>query len=301
MPQATVDLTLDSYIASRSSTIDAKLSELMALPSSSPHQLLFESARYSVLTPGKRLRPLLVLATVEAFGEPFESALVPACAIEILHTYSLIHDDLPCMDDDDMRRGKPTVHKLYGEGHAVLTGDFLLTFAFELLAQAPHLSDKQKIAMISILSQRAGANGMVGGQAVDLLSEGKKISWQTLEFIHLNKTGALISACLEFGAILANASSNQQKILASIGNKIGLAFQIIDDILEATSTQETLGKPVSSDMLNEKSTSISVLGIEKAKGLASSLLELSQKEYQSLSLSSPILGELLEKLVKRSS
>jgi geranylgeranyl diphosphate synthase type II len=290
---------ISSYISSRCQTIEKTLDELIESKDGQLHSTLFEAARYSLLSKAKRLRPLLTLATAESFECDFNKALHPACAIEILHTYSLIHDDLPCMDDDDLRRGRPTLHKVYGEGHAVLTGDFLLTFAFDVLANSPDLSSDQKIELIKTLSQKAGAHGMIGGQTVDLLHENKLANWQTLEFIHANKTAALIAASLDFGAIIAGAPLQDRIELRHIGHEIGLSYQIIDDILDVTAKQEDLGKTVHSDISNNKSTAITVLGIDQAQLLANELLNSVQQRCKKLSVRAPLLEEMLQKLIHR--
>jgi geranylgeranyl diphosphate synthase, type II len=202
---------------------------------------LFQAARYMLVPGGKRLRPLLMLMTSEIFGSHFvRKAMIPACALEMVHTYSLIHDDLPCMDDDDWRRGRPTLHKIYGEGHAVLTGDFLLTYAFELLSDAPNLSDAQKISLVRLLSKRAGGFGMIGGQANDLYAQSCTISWEQLLSIHCAKTGALFVASIEAGAIVGEASPDELTILSQVGKELGLAYQIIDDLLDAEQEKDLM-------------------------------------------------------------
>jgi geranylgeranyl diphosphate synthase, type II len=239
--------------------IEKTLLEQISLLKDKNHPLLLEAASYSLLGSGKRLRPLLTLITTESLGGDIEKALVPACAIEMIHTYSLIHDDLPCMDDDDMRRGRPTLHKVYPEGQAVLTGDLLLTFAFELLASHTKIEPKQSLQLITVLSQRAGGLGMILGQSLDLSSEGTTLSWPTLEEIHQRKTADLLSACLEFGGICAKASTSVCKTLANIGQNIGLSYQIVDDILDVEGDPLLLGSSLFSDVLNKKSTSVTLL------------------------------------------
>lgn len=204
--------------------IEDKLSELIP-----PQTSLHEAARYSLLAPSKRLRPLFALITATTLGATQEEALVPACTLELIHTYSLIHDDLPSMDNDDFRRGKPSLHRAYTEGHAVLTGDYLLTFAFQLLSECS-LSSEQKVALIRCLSIRAGDLGMIGGQVLDIASKGREIDAERLHYIHLGKTAALITASLEMGGIIANASTETMKLLNLAGKNIGLAFQIVDDL-----------------------------------------------------------------------
>jgi geranylgeranyl diphosphate synthase type II len=226
---------------------------------------LFQAARYSLLAEGKRLRPQLVLISAKAFGADVQAALDPACAIEMIHTYSLIHDDLPCMDDDDLRRGLPSLHKVYGEGMALLAGDYLLTYAFEVLAQAQFLSAEQKIELIQTLSQAAGAKGMIGGQAIDLASEGKRIDEAVLETMHIGKTAALLTACLEFGAILGRADKETKQQLRYIGRDIGLAYQILDDILDETGTTQELGKKAGADAIKNKPNAVSIYGLQGAQ------------------------------------
>ena len=288
------------YLQEIKNAVEAKLSALVPQKDGAPHSSLYEAARYSLLGGGKRLRPILTIATAQALGASIDTALQPACALEIIHTYSLIHDDLPCMDDDDLRRGKPTLHKVYSQGHAVLTGDFLLTLAFEVIATAPDLSCEIKVELIRILSQSAGADGMVGGQAVDLLYEGEDCDLKTLSFIHQSKTAALIAAAIEFGAVIAGASLEQRERLKSIGYKAGLSFQIVDDILDVTGDEKELGKPLLSDIHNQKSTSVSLLGLEKAQALAEELMLSVEKEYSALQISSDHLSHILLSLTRRS-
>ena len=249
------------------SLIDERLSQLIP-EKDSPQSLLYEAARYSLLLPGKRLRPLLLLKVLEDYGTPIEKGLDAAAAIEMIHTYSLIHDDLPCMDDDDLRRGKPSLHKVYGEGQAVLAGDFLLTYAFEILAKGSFPRE-----IITIIAKAAGGEGMIGGQVVDLLSEETKPDWDTLLFMYLGKTAALFSAALECGAVISGASYSEQTAFRNAGKYFGIAFQIHDDILDVTSDEKTLGKPIFSDAKNKKSTCLSLFGLEKAKDISSSFLE----------------------------
>ncbi len=206
--------------------IDDALKEL--IPAGSPyHKSLFEGAGYALLAPGKRIRPLLVLQTAEMLEKgSCERALRPACALEMVHCYSLIHDDLPCMDDDDFRRGRPTLHKAYTEAHAVLVGDYLLTSAFEVLADAPGLSAEQKIALVQALSQNAGGNGMIGGQVMDI--EGS----DEVAELHRKKTAALFQCALEFGGIVTHATPEVQQKLSQFGKQFGELFQLVDDILD---------------------------------------------------------------------
>lgn len=260
-------MALANIASTLRSLINERLDQLVPLKEG-PHSLLFEAARYSLLLPGKRLRPLLLLSVLETHHIPIEAGLDAACALEMIHTYSLIHDDLPCMDNDDLRRGSPTLHKIYGEGQAVLAGDFLLTHAFQILAQSA-LPPK----VIAIIAEAAGGDGMIGGQVVDLLTEGKEVNWDTLLFMYLGKTAALFSAALEAGAVIADLPYSEQMALRNGGKYFGIAYQITDDILDVTSDEKSLGKPIGSDKKNHKSNCLSLFGLEKAQELASNFRE----------------------------
>lgn len=259
--------------------IEDELNRLLTFPDS-PQNRLFEAARYMTLSGGKRLRPLLALATVSACNGPLDLALAPACALEMIHTYSLIHDDLPCMDDDDFRRGLPTLHKKYDEATAVLTGDFLLTYAFEVLSQAPGLSSEQKLRMIQTLAIRSGGNGMIAGQILDIESL-PEMTLDKLKVVHQKKTADLLIAALEIGGIISNASSEHLDDLRAFGSEIGLAFQIIDDVIDLTSSFEKHGRAYSSDELNGKTTYVSCLGLDGAKDAAQTLLKSSLNRLES--------------------
>jgi len=273
--------------------IEKRLSELVPQTG----ETIFEAARYSLLSPGKRLRPLLTLAAAEDFGGDRFIALDPACALEMVHAYSLIHDDLPCMDDDDLRRGKPTLHKVYGEGMALLAGDYLLTRSFEVIADAEGLRSDQKIEMIKVLSQRAGAPGMIGGQAIDIASEGKEIDEGTLLAMHYGKTAALLTACLEVGCLAAGGERSGQ--LQSIGLELGLAYQFQDDLLNAMSTTAVLGKKVGTDAAKGKPTAVALFGIEatqrKLKDLEQSLFQ----KIEQLPGKGIHLAPLIQKILQR--
>lgn len=286
------------YLQNQNQLIEEELNRLVPFHHG-PYQQLFESARYSLLGGGKRLRPIITLATTTTLeGDP-QLALSPACALELIHTYSLIHDDLPCMDDDDYRRGKLTVHKKYSEGHAVLTGDFLLTYAFEILATNPKLTNDQKVKLISILAKRSGSHGMIGGQVMDVAAEGKSINLETLALIHHNKTGALITASVEFGGIIANASETHMDYLRQFGENIGLAFQIVDDILDVTSSQNKHGRSIASDILNEKCTYVSLLGVDRSKAYAQECYEKALRALKQLPYSSSLLINLADFIISR--
>ena len=229
--------------------------------------VLKDAMDYSLQAGGKRIRPMLVFSVIDAFGKATEIGLPVACSIEMIHTYSLIHDDLPSMDDDDLRRGKPTNHIVFGQANAILAGDALLTLSFNVLADInhPNVSPEQKLAIISEIAKCAGAEGMVGGQTADMSSEEKEISLAELEYIHEHKTGKLLSASVLTGAILAGANQEQMSALSKFSRHLGLAFQIRDDILDVEGNEELIGKPVGSDSVNNKSTYPTLLTLEGAK------------------------------------
>lgn len=280
--------------------IEKRLDQLIAENPSLPYAHLFSAARYSLLSSAKRIRPLLLFATLETFGVPVEIGVDPACAIEMVHTYSLIHDDLPCMDNDDYRRGKPTLHKVFPESHALLTGDFLLTHAFEILCRTSDLTDGQKVALVQTLSKYAGSHGMIGGQVIDLFSENKTIDWQTLELMHYCKTACLIIASLDCGAIIANTSAEDRSILQSVGKKMGIAFQIVDDLLDVTGSFSEMGKLTGSDEHKKKATAVSILGIQASQDRAEELYTQAEQELSTLSRPSPLLSSLFQLLIRRS-
>lgn len=247
---------------------------------------LREAVAYSLLAGGKRLRPILLLATCEALGGEEEAALPFACALEMIHTYSLIHDDLPDMDDDDYRRGRLTNHKVFGSALAILAGDALLTEAFGLLAraaQAANLPDGIGLTIISEAAVRAGAIGMVGGQVEDIQAEGRKISLEELESIHRRKTGDLITFAVRTGARVAGATSEQLESLTAFADRIGLAFQVQDDVLNVTGDDETLGKPVGSDAEKEKATFPALLGLDASRERVYQLVSEAKERISGLS------------------
>ena len=236
--------------------------------------VLRESMRYSLLAGGKRIRPILCLASCTLAGGDPKMAIPTAVAIEMIHTMSLIHDDLPAMDNDDLRRGRATNHKVYGDAIAILAGDALLTRAFEMVAlRSPGVESERLIKVVGELSLVAGAPGLVGGQVVDLECEGKEVDLETLEYIHLHKTGALLKACVRTGAMIAGADDKLLECLTTYAEGIGLAFQIIDDILDLTSNSETLGKTAGKDLLADKTTYPKLLGMEESKLRALKLVE----------------------------
>lgn len=291
-------MDISHYLSEKSKIIQEKLCQLVAVEDD-PEKSLYHAAQYSLMAGGKRLRPILAIATAEAFGCGNEKIINAACALELVHTYSLIHDDLPCMDDDDLRRGKPTLHKVYPEAHAILAGDYLLTFSFEVIATDKLLSDAQKVQLITILSKCAGGKGMIGGQVMDIEAEGKKLNIQHLQRIHESKTGAMISASITFGGIIAGIHGANLESLKKYGQEIGLAFQIIDDILDVTQSEEILGKTAGSDIANEKSTYVSLMGIEQAHATAHSLIQSSEKILERLPMENNVLHDLSQYIVSR--
>lgn len=262
-------------------------------------EIIYEAMRYSVFAGGKRLRPMLLLAACETVGGNIEKALPFACAMEMIHTYSLIHDDLPAMDNDDFRRGKKTCHKMFDEGIAILAGDCLLNYAFEIMFNAvAEGGNKNCIEAAKIISEFSGTKGMLVGQVVDVISEDKPVDEKTLMYIHNNKTGGLIKAALMAGALVGGANEQQVKIFEKIGYNMGIAFQIKDDILDVTSTTDVLGKPVFSDEKNNKTTYVTMFGLEKAQA---DYLALSEKTIEEINRfeNCDFLREYAEKLVSR--
>ncbi|MGL5872724.1 MAG: geranylgeranyl diphosphate synthase CrtE [Xenococcaceae cyanobacterium] len=267
---------LKTYLKQRKVIVEEALDR--SLPVIRPEKV-YESMRYSLLAGGKRLRPILCLATCELTGGTIEMAMPTACAVEMIHTMSLIHDDLPAMDNDDYRRGKLTNHKVFGEDVAILAGDALLTYAFEYVAtQTKNVPAQRLIQVIARLAKTVGAAGLVGGQIVDLESEGKTdVDEETLTFIHSHKTGALLESSVVTGAILAGAEAEEIEKLSRYACNIGLAFQIIDDILDITATQEELGKTAGKDLQAQKATYPSLWGLEKSKLKAQQLIDAAQE------------------------
>lgn len=289
---------LAAYFAARSAEVEKQL-DLLVPPSHSPHKQLFAAARYSLLNGGKRIRPILVLAVCEMLQDSYLNALRPAAAIEMIHTYSLIHDDLPCMDNDDFRRGKPTLHKAFSESHALLAGDFLLTHAFFVLANDPDLDAELKVKLIGLLSDSAGGNGMIGGQLQDIEAGTHAMTKETLDGLHRAKTGALIEASVGFGALLGRASDEEYNLLQRWARAIGLAFQIVDDIIDVTASEEKHGKKTASDAINGKQTYATLLGIETAQAEAQRLHEEANQLLKQLPYDTEILQSIAAYLVNR--
>ncbi len=265
---------------------------------------IFDAMNYNILAGGKRLRPVLMKETFDLFGGNDKSIEYFMAAIEMIHTYSLVHDDLPAMDNDLLRRGKPTCHAVYGEAMAILTGDALLNYAFETAIKSfeeERISPNKIAKALQILSKKAGVFGMIGGQVVDVESEKKQleITEEKIDFIYELKTGALIEASMEIGAVLAGASEEEVRIMEEVASKIGMAFQIQDDILDIEGDEATLGKPIGSDEKNEKSTYVTFAGIEKSKEEVKNLTEQAIEKLNCLSYKNQFLNELLNYLVYR--
>ncbi len=245
--------------------VEAQLAEHM--DSIWPYGHLAEAMAYSLLGGGKRIRAILTLAAYRFCGGTDDKALQPACALEMIHAYSLIHDDLPAMDDDDLRRGKPSCHKVYGEAVAILAGDALLTEAFSLLAAAPGLSDATRVEGVALVSKAAGSAGMVGGQVLDMEKGALLQTVQAVQMMESLKTGALFVAALDLGALVAGADADRRALLRSFGEKLGLVFQLRDDILDHIGTEEELGKPLFSDLKGEKMSLVAMLGLQGAEDM----------------------------------
>jgi geranylgeranyl diphosphate synthase type II len=293
-------MKLPSFFEEDLQAVDAALQKLLpseATPPSSIHKAM----RYSVFAGGKRVRPILCLESARIFTGDVSAAMYPGCAIEFIHTYSLIHDDLPALDNDDLRRGKPTCHKQFGEAAAILAGDALLTLAFETVAAAP-VDAERRVRMVAEISTSAGTvNGMVGGQVADIEAEGKTTSPAMLEYIHRSKTAALIRASITAGAICAGATDQDVTRLRSFGETIGWAFQVTDDILDVEESSAALGKTAGKDIAQQKATYPSVFGLERSHKIAKELSEKAIAELAFYGERASRLREIAEFLVYRRS
>ncbi len=287
-------------IAERAKQIDEIIMPMMP-DIVGPQKTIYEVMEYSMSAGGKRIRPLLMLETYKMFGGTSKVVEPFMAAIEMIHTYSLIHDDLPCMDDDEYRRGKKTAHVVYGEAMALLAGDALLNFAYETAASAfsyvDHMADAARA--LRYLGQKAGVYGMIGGQVVDVEMEGKEIDLETLTFIHQKKTSALIEASMMIGAALAGAGNGEVQMMKRIARKIGIAFQIQDDILDVIGDQDKLGKPIGSDEKNEKTTYVSLVGLEQAKEDVKKLCEDAKAQLNLFIGEDYFLMDLIDFLIDR--
>lgn len=259
--------------------------------------------RYVLFAGGKRIRPLFTVAVGDVFNAPQSLALPIACAIEMIHTYSLVHDDLPSMDNDDLRRGRPTCHKVFGEAMAILTGDALLTLAFETLSSLPSTAQNASnlLEITSEIARSAGTmNGMVGGQVLDLLNQGRSVSREQLEVIHRSKTGALLRASILGGAMAGDPRPNEMQSLKRYAEDVGLAFQIVDDLLDVTSTTENLGKTAGKDESVAKATYPSILGMDQSRQLVNELLKDALEQVKKIDRPAEILADLAEHVTQRS-
>lgn len=293
------------YLKERRAFVDAGLRQMLPSAGVRP-KVLHQAMRYSVFAGGKRLRPILCLAAAEACSSgdskiAFKKALPAACALECLHTYSLIHDDLPAMDNDDWRRGKPTAHKAFGEGTAILAGDALLTMSFELLSNVMPTSRYSMASFLKEMTQAAGSKELIGGQAADLEAEGKKIKLADVQFIHERKTAAMIALALRLGAMTANASPKKLQALTQFGKTLGLAFQIVDDILDVTQSQEQLGKSAKKDLSAQKATYPAVIGLAASEKKAASLTAAADEALRPLGSKGDRLQQIAKYLLKRTS
>jgi geranylgeranyl diphosphate synthase type II len=261
--------------------------------------VLFQAMNYSLLGGGKRLRPVLCLAAARAFGVPEENVMPAAAAVELIHCYSLIHDDLPAMDNDDLRRGKPTNHKVFGEAMALLAGDALLTYAFEQLSQPLGIPAERQLRMVHILAHAAGCYGMVGGQAEDILQTGGQGDEETLAFIHLHKTAKLITAAVEMGGLFADVGETELTALRQYGTELGMAFQMMDDVLDVTATTAELGKPAGSDERLDKLTYPRLFGIDETRRRAEAAVQRAIASLEEAGIGSDVLVGLAAYVVER--
>ena len=292
-------MDIKAEIKERMEEVDRHLDRLLPKETEYP-DIIFKAMRYSVFAGGKRLRPILVLETCKMLGGDVEEAMDYACALEMIHTYSLIHDDLPALDNDNFRRGRLTNHRAFGENIAILAGDALLSHAFEVMANAAVKKNSLRgMKAMQAIAHGAGVFGMVAGQVVDVINDGKKVDEATLDFIHKKKTAAMIEGAFLAGAHLGGADEGALEILQSAAEKIGLAFQIQDDILDVTGTMEELGKPIHSDERNEKNTYVSLYGIEASEAAVQRLSEEAVALLEQFGARSAFLVALTNTLIKR--
>jgi geranylgeranyl diphosphate synthase type II len=273
-------VNLKKYLRTRQKVIDRALDRYLPKTSTKP-VTLHKAMRYSLFAGGKRLRPILCLAATEACGGNLDAALPLACAVECIHTYSLVHDDLPSMDNDDFRRGRPTCHKVFGEGIAVLAGDALLTIAFEIVSNAKPAPRYDISILLREIAVAAGSQKLIAGQVADLEAEGKRVKRDQLRFIHENKTAAMLKSSVRLGAMSANADARKLSAITQFGERLGLAFQVIDDILDVTQTSEILGKSAGKDIAAKKATYPAVIGLEKSRAEAR---RLTRQAHEALSV-----------------
>jgi geranylgeranyl diphosphate synthase type II len=294
-------MNIKAYLAGKKAVVDKALDKLVPPAKMFPPSV-HEAMRYSLFAGGKRVRPILAIAAAEALGAKTSGLLPLAGSLELIHTYSLIHDDLPAMDDDDLRRGRPTCHKVYGEAIAILAGDGLLNMAFEALSDprgTKAVSATRLLSIIREIGAASGVHGMIGGQVVDMESEGREIDSPTLEYIHTHKTGALIRASVRVGALYAKASEKRLKALTRYGEQIGLAFQIADDILDITGKQDELGKDAGSDLKKDKKTFPGFYGLEGSRLRANEVADKAVHFLRDFDRKADPLRELAKYIVNR--
>ena len=291
-------MDLKRYLVARQKEVDRALDRFLPAASVAP-ATLHKAMRYSLFAGGKRLRPILCLAAAEACGGRISAALAPACAVECIHTYSLIHDDLPSMDNDDLRRGRATCHKVFGEGIAILAGDALLTIAFEIATQASETRRYRLREMLREIATAAGSQKLIAGQVADLEAEGRRINRAQLRYIHENKTAALLTASVRLGAMAANASAKELAAITAFGRALGLAFQVIDDILDVTQTSAKLGKSAGKDVAAQKATYPAVIGLEKSRAEANRLTRRADAALVNFGRSADRLREIAKHLLAR--
>lgn len=294
-------MDLKAYLAERQALVDQALDRYLP-KEEGPAREVMKAMRYSLFAGGKRVRPILCLAACETMGGDKEKALPTACALECIHTYSLIHDDLPAMDDDHYRRGVPTCHKVFGEAMAILAGDGLLTFAFQLLTDRSYNAGTQKQDMleaIQVIARAAGVYGMVGGQVVDVASEGKDVDGETLLYIHTHKTAALIAGSVRAGALITGGRRSKIEALARYGDSLGLAFQVIDDVLDIEGDAREMGKATGADLRKKKVTYPSLYGLAESKALARGLIQEAVDNLHGFSSEAGPLRAIAEYIVNR--
>jgi geranylgeranyl diphosphate synthase, type II len=291
-------MNLKAYLLSRQKMIDRALDRYLPKETTRP-ATIHKAMRYSLFAGGKRLRPILTLAAAEACGGRVEHALPLACAMECIHTYSLVHDDLPSMDNDDFRRGRPTCHKVFGDGIAVLAGDALLTVAFEIVSHAKPSRRYDMSTLLREVAIAAGSRKLIAGQVADLEAEGKKTTRDDLRYIHENKTSAILTASVCLGAMSANAPSKELAAITKFGRSLGLAFQVIDDILDVTQTSEKLGKSAGKDIAAQKATYPSLIGVEKSRAEARRLTRNAHNALSVFGQDAEVLHQLGNYLLER--
>jgi len=292
-------MDIKNYLADTRKLVDLTLEKLLPPEDETP-SVIHKAMRHSIFAGGKRLRPILVFASGECFGGDRETLLHLGAAIEMMHTYSLVHDDLPALDNDDLRRGVPTCHKVFGEAMAILAGDALMTRCYQALTELPGVTDAVRVHIIGELSYATGTvRGMIGGQVADIESEGKPVDALTLEYIHHSKTGALLSACIRAGAIAAGSSDADLETMTRFGAKLGLVFQIVDDILDVTASSETLGKTAGKDEKAQKVTYPALYGIDVSRQKARELVDAALSDINGFGAEADTLRELARYFISR--